>query len=309
MTGDLQPAIITTPGIYTLTAEEYHADPVPGGSLSSTGARELLDVYGGCPAKFRYHLTRPRPPKREFDLGNAAHHLVLGIGPTLVEVDAMDYRTKAAQRASAAARDAGQIPLLPHEMQQVQDMAAVLLDHDDAAALFAPGTGQPEASLFFDGKAWMTPAWPKGTGPVKRRARLDWLSHQRLPDGRLVIPDYKTARSSEPARFAKAVVEHGYHQQASWYIDAVAGVGMTDIGDDRPPAFLFVAQEKTPPYVVSVLELDPDALMWGRELNEEALRRYRHCRTTRNWPGYVQGIGMIGLPKYAEYSYEKMLDN
>jgi hypothetical protein len=306
----LTPTVINKPGVYAIPEEEYHADPVPGGSLSSSGARALLDVYadkwGGCPAKYHYWRHRPRPPKAEFDFGSAAHKLVLGIGPELVELDAMDRRKPATREEEERVREAGQIPLLPHEMALVEDMAAAINSNTDAMALFKPGTGQPEASLFWTGRAYANGPWTQGTGPVQCRARLDWLSHRFLPDGRLLIPDYKTAHLAEREAFGKAVKDRGYHQQAAWYIDALVGVGL--IEDPRDAAFVFVVQEKNPPFVVSVIELGPDTLMWGRELNEESLRRYRHCTTTGQWPGYTQGIAMVDIPKYAEYSYEKMLD-
>jgi hypothetical protein len=308
----LTPTVISKPGLYTtLSEEEYHADPVPGGSLSSSGARALLDVYadkyGGCPAKYAYWRHRKRPPKAEFDFGSAAHKLVLGVGPELVEIDAMDRRKPATRQAEEEARAAGQIPLLPHEMALVQDMAAAIHANSDAMNLFKEDTGTPEVSIFWQAKAYASGRWTRGTGPVQCRARLDWLSHQKLPDGRLLIPDYKTARLAEGEAFGKAVEKHGYHQQAAWYIDAVCGIGMAP--DPIECAFVFVVQEKDPPFVVNVIELGPETLMWGRQLNEEALRRYRHCTTTGQWPGYTTGIAMVDIPKYAPYSYEKMLDN
>src|SRR5258708_26204894 len=38
-------------GVYGIPADAYHADPIEGGSLSSSGARRLLPP--GCPALFR----------------------------------------------------------------------------------------------------------------------------------------------------------------------------------------------------------------------------------------------------------------
>jgi len=35
---------VTAPGVYDIPAEAYHADPVPGGSLSASGARDLLNT-------------------------------------------------------------------------------------------------------------------------------------------------------------------------------------------------------------------------------------------------------------------------
>lgn len=313
MTLELKP-LITEPGIYPdMPEEEYHRDPVPGGSLSASGAKLLLPP-DGCPAKFHYARHRPQAPRDHFDLGSAAHHLVLGVGPQPVELDFDSRRTNDYKDAAADARARGQIPLLPEQMAQVQDMALVLLDHPDAAALFAPGTGLPEQSLFWHEKFY----WQEPGGHIPprthlkprfwRRRRLDWLSHQRLKDGRLVIPDYKTTNSSEPNQFMKSVDKFGYHQDAAWSIDAVRAVGLVDPDDDRPPAFLFVAQEKTPPYVVTVIELPPDALMWGHELNKEAMIRYAESERTKRWGGYSDRIEMPALPKYAEYRYEEIVN-
>src|SRR5207248_11468429 len=87
--GDVQ---IVEPGVYDITNDVYHADPVPQGSLSSTGARQLTPP--NCPALFKWQLDHPEPPNSVFDIGTAAHKLVLGDGPQIVEVDADDWRSK-----------------------------------------------------------------------------------------------------------------------------------------------------------------------------------------------------------------------
>ena len=69
--------MIVDPGVYTLPADEYHADPVKGGSLSSSGARKILE----CPARFRWERDHPPVPTDAFNFGHAAHKLVLGAGP------------------------------------------------------------------------------------------------------------------------------------------------------------------------------------------------------------------------------------
>lgn len=314
MTTELTRTVITAPGIYPdMPEEEYHADPVPGGSLSASGAKLLLPPKG-CPAKFHYQRHRPPPPKDHFDLGTAAHHLVLGVGPEPVELNFDSRRTNKYKEAAAAARADGKIPLLPEQMAQVQDMAAAILDHSDAAALFTPGTGRPEQSLFWhDRFYWQEPGGhvPARTHGRKlwRRRRLDWLSHQHLKDGRLVIPDYKTTACSEPDEFMKSVDKFGYHMDAAWSIDAVRAVGLADPDDDRDPAFLCVAQEKDPPYVVTVIEMPSKALMFGRELNTVAMSKYAEAERTGRWIGYSDKIVQPALPKYAEYRYEGIIED
>ena len=67
----------------------YHADPIPGGSLSSTFARLLTQHV---PAKARERFTG-RKPTKAMNLGKAAHRQALGTGPTLI-VWQFDGRTK-----------------------------------------------------------------------------------------------------------------------------------------------------------------------------------------------------------------------
>lgn len=304
---DLTASVVDKPGIYTdMPAEVYHADPVRHGSLSSSGARLLLPPEG-CPAKFYDRITHPEAPKDHFDLGSAAHHMILGVGAQPRELDFANRRTDAYKDAAAEARAAGQIPLLPEQMEVVQDMASVMYDHPFAAALFTPGTGVPEQSFFWREDFW----WRGGDHQMHRRqlwrrARLDWLSQQRLKDGRLVIPDYKTAVSSEPNEWLRAALRHGYHQQAPWYIDALVACGLAEDKDEV--AFLFVVQEKTRPYPVTLIELPSDAMMWGRELNNKAMSVYAECRRTKHWPGYSEQIEMPAFPAYAEYLYEGIVN-
>lgn len=272
------------PGVYPdVTADEYHADPVPGGSLSSSGARKLLPP--SCPALYRWELDNGEAPKRHFDIGSAAHQIVLGSGPEIVVVDAENYRTNAAKAARDDARAAGRVPLLPDEHAQVTAMAAALRRHPVAAALLDPAGGRAEQTLI----------WRDAATGVMRRARLDWLPAPR-GQGRVIIPDYKTCVSAEPDELARAVHRHGYHQQGDWYL---AGAQALDLaGDDA--VFVFICQEKTPPYIVTVVELDATAMRIGKSRNRRALAIYRHCTESGQWPGYTDDIALLSLPPWAE---------
>lgn len=265
------------PGLYDIPAELYHQDPIPGGSLSSTGARKLVTE---CPAKFKYWLDHPQPHNKALELGTAAHKLVLDDGPELVLVDAEKWNTDDIKAEVAAIRAAGNIPLKRHQLEQVEAMAAELRADADAARLLEPGSGVAEQSAFWNDKG------------VWRRARFDWLRH----DGQIV--DYKTARSCRRQDLEKAFHEHGYPQQQEWYIDAGAAL---DVADPERP-FQFVLQEKDPPYLVVVTTCDPMARGIGRHLNEVALNTYAICRERGDWPGYLPNP-MTALPSWVERQY------
>lgn len=274
---------IDQPGVYDIPDAVYHADPIDGGSLSVSGARNLLPP--SCPARYAYERQHRPTPKPEFDLGHAAHKLVLGAGAELAIIEAADWRTKAAREARDDAHAHGLVPLLTHQHQQVQDMAAAIRAHPIAAELFDPDRMQPERSLF----------WVDAETEVWRRARIDAIS---TPDDQPVLVDYKTADSGDLDHISRALWNYGYAMQADWYADGAEILGVAPAG----ARFLLVFQEKDPPYLVTVVEPDAPARHIGRELNRRALEIYRDCTASGVWPGHTPAndIPLVSLPGWVE---------
>lgn len=273
---------ITKPGVYDLPADEYLADPVEGGSLSSSGARKLLAP--SCPAKFHHERQHPSEPTDDMEFGTIAHKEVLGVGPELVVVEAKDWRTKKAQEQAKEARERGAVPLLAHDYEAVQQMVKALRGHLVASRLFA--YGKPEQTL----------VWRDEDTGVMCRALVDWL---RDPGpGRMLVPDYKTTKCAHPDELAKSVFNFGYYQQAAWYL---AGVRALGLGDD--PQFLLACQEKTPPYLITIAQPDAMALRIGEHRNRQALQIYRDCAAAGVWPGYADEVVSVPLPAWAENRY------
>lgn len=279
--------VITEPGVYELDEATYHRDPVPWGSLSNSGAKMLLPP--GCPALFRYWTDNPRPPKKAYDLGHAAHRQVLGVGPEIICVDAADWRTKAAQQRRGRAHEIGAVPLLVADYERVQAMAAALRAHPFAGLLLDPDGARVEQSLF-----WADP----DTG-VTRRARLDVI--RRLPDGRTVVVDYKSTVSAQPEACSKAMHSYGYYRQGAWYLDGATTLCLAD----EDAAFLLVWQEKEPPHLVTVTQPNQFALNLGRDDSRRALETYADCVAAGHWPGYAEDIIPLALPRWVERQYEE----
>ena len=283
-----RPTIITEPGVYPdLRFEDYVRDPVPGGSLSNSEAKHLMPPKG-CPARFRWEKDHKRPPKREFEIGTAAHALVLGAGPMLAEIDAENWRTDRAKQDAEDARADGMVPLLPHEYQMVQDMAKALRGHRAAAALFSPDRGEVEQSLF----------WVDGPTGVMRRARLDHLPYPT--GGRAILADYKTCISADEQSCAKTMWDYGYHRQAAAYLDGARALRRAD--DEA--MYVIVYQEKTAPYLVHVFEVDAMALQIARDQNRAALELYARCAAEDRWPGW-EDVDLLGVPGWVENAYLK----
>ena len=262
-----------------LTAEQYHADKT---SISSTGLRELLEP--GCPAQFKHDRDNPRPAKKEFDLGHAAHALILGDGPPLEVVEGARWDTTAAKTKVKQLRAKGIVPLTEHEMEQVQAMADAIRRHPHAGPLFTPGNGIPERSIF----------WTHKETGVRVRVRPDWLIVR--PDVTVVV-DLKTTTDASPAAISKAIATYSYHQQGALYLDGVYAAGLAPEG----ARFLFVFQSKRAPYLVTVRELADQDQDIGRARNERALRIYADCFANDEWPdwtGPVTEIPQIGMPTW-----------
>ncbi len=256
-----------------LSEQEYHAHS----ALSCSGAKKLLPP--SCPAIFKWELDNGRPEKRAFDFGHAAHSEVLGVGQPLLVVDADTWRTKAAQEQQAAAYASGHVPLLAKEASVVKAMGDQLRRHPVAGALLQPGTGQAEQSVF----------WRDDQFEVDCRARFDFIT--TLAGGRTCIVDYKSSTTANPAVIGKRVADFGYMIQDHWYRDGA--VAALDVDD---PAFLFVFQEKTPPYLVTVVELDYEARRVGQILADRAREVYAECCATDTWPSYSNEVELVALP-------------
>lgn len=258
------------PGFHADIPEaDYHADR---DSLSVSGAKLILKA----PALFRWEQDHPRTSD-VFDIGSAAHALVLGVGAELVEVEADSWRTKDAKAAKDAAHAEGKTPLLTADLERVRAMADALSAHAGAMRLLEGG--QPEVS------AYARDEW----ADVLLRCRFDYLRDD-------LGVDYKTCADVSPDGFRNACARYGYDQQAAWYLDVAATLGH-DLED-----FAFIAQAKEPPYLVEVYNLDAEFIARGRARNRVAIDRYRKCLDTGTWPGHTgRPFTTLSAPKWALY--------
>jgi hypothetical protein len=251
---------ITEPGlVFDMDDETYHADPVEGGSLSSSLARRLTEHV---PAKaFAWHHNRQ--PTKTMNLGKAAHLLALGAGPEIV-VWQHDGRTKAGkeERAVVAEDVAAEriVAVTEAERAQVLGMVAALRDDPEVAAMLDAGT--PEVSVFWQERG----AWCRG--------RFDLLGD--------VGDDYKTTDDASAHGFERAMSTYGYHQQADFYLRGLRAIGHP--AGERP--MRFICQEKQAPYLVQVHTCDELAMEVAAALNDRAIDIFAASNASGEWAGY-----------------------
>ncbi len=243
----------------------YQAIP----ALSASGAH-LIERQ--CPAKYwhtsPFNSAAEKPePKNEFDIGSAAHLLLLEpheFESATVVIAAENYRSGVAQATRDQAREDGKIPLLTKEVATVRAMADAI-------------RADPVAGRFRDdGESEVVMTWTDAEFGIPCKLRVDQLPHDLVD-----LRDVKSAWTAHPEDFERSAWDHGYCQRAAWYLDGVESVTGT-----RPRFYWFVAVEKKPPYCCSVLKYTEADLEWGRLLNTLAKVQFVECMASARWPSY-----------------------
>lgn len=256
--------------ITAMSAEAYHADPCDRPSLSSSIANVLLTQ-----SPLHAWLKHPRlnPKYREiesarFDLGSAAHALLLEGEDRMVVVDANDWRTKVAQLERDDARAKGMFPILRHQFYDVTNMVAEARKFIETTEL---------AGIFERGKAEQVAVWTDGE--ISCRARFDWLT-----DDRKILLDYKSTDSADPETFIRQIGRMNYDLQAEFYSAAVEECAQVS------PTFVFLCQEITEPYSCSLVSLSNAYREIGKAKCAGAMDRWAKCLNTGQWPSYGPAI-------------------
>lgn len=289
------PASLVTvngPGIYdAMPAEQYHADPCAEPSLSASIAKVLCSS-SAAHARQKHPRLNPQHAEEEaghFDIGTAAHALLLEGESGVAVVDAPDWRTKAARAARDAARAAGKTPLLARVWADVQAMvnaARAQLDaHTDGGA-----------RMFTDGKPEQTLIWQEDNG-IWCRARLDWLRTVATRQ-RFACDDYKsTGTSANPDAWTRGLFSNGFDVQVAFHLRGVKVLTGADA------TFQFAVQETYPPFALSVVALGPDAMTIAEKKRLYAVEHWERCLRKNKWPGYPTRTCWAELPPWEETAW------
>lgn len=269
-----------------MNAADYHADPAPVPSLSSSIAKLLL--YRSPRHAWIAHpkLNPDYKPvfEAKFDLGSAAHALLLEGADRMVAVDADDWRTKAAKEARDVARIEGKHPVLAHQYADVQAMVKAchqaVADSEDLKGYTISGEG---------GISEHTVVWHEGE--TYFRSRIDRVSTDR----RLIL-DYKSTENAEPSAWMRTMMGLGGDIQAAFYLRALK----------NPDAkFVFIVQEVEPPYAVSFIGMPPAFVELGQRKVEHAIVLWKQCMASGQWPAYSNRVLWAEPPAWAQAQWDE----
>lgn len=287
-------------GIHAIAADVYHADPCAEPSLSASLAKVLLAQSPLHAWMCHPRLNRDAKPveKTSFDIGSAAHALLLEGGANVAVIDPAAYPAKngnipdgwtndAIRGARDDARSAGRIPVLKRDfgaMEQMRDAAMMAIDRCADLSGLRLDQGDAECSLIWqDSGIWC-------------RARLDWLSHDRE-----TILDYKTTTDATPKVFARQLPRMGYHIQEAFYRRGLRALTRGN------PHFVFLAQEIEPPFGCSFHAVDPSLAEIADAQVERAIRTWAQCLARDSWPGYGNRIHWCVAENWQMQEHEEML--
>ncbi len=263
-----------------IPADEYHSDP----ALSS-GIAKILIERSPAHAWTAHPALNPDwklEVEDKFDIGTAAHKLLLEGEDCIVEGDYPDWRSKEAKEFREAARALGRVPLLISQANRVREMVA--------QAQMQMLTWYEDLDLFQNGKPEQTICW-KDDHDVLCRARIDWLH-----DDHRAIDDYKTtSASSLPSKWERTMYGLGGDIQVAFYLR-----GLRNLTSGKLTTWRFVVQETYPPYALSVVTLAPSALALANDKVQTAIDLWARCMANDDWPAYPAKIASIEVPTWEE---------
>ena len=228
------------------------------------------------PEKFKYYQEHPEPATPALLFGAAVHKLLLepetfdeefAIAP---EVDRRTKDGKEAYNAFLAASDGKSVITLA-DYEKAAEMAQKALEAPFVKKLL---NGEHEKPFF-----WVDDLTGEGC-----KIRVDCIT---TIVGKPVIVDYKTTADASTDGFMRHALSFGYDFQAGMYCEGVERV------TGQKPLFVFIAQEKTPPYAVNILQADDLMVKRGYDIFRELIGTYHACKESGNWFGYLGAYNVI----------------
>lgn len=253
-------------------------------SAEGVSRSQLWRLREGSPEKFMYAEEHPEEPTPALIFGQMVHKLVLEpetFGDEFVIMPECDRRTKDGKAIwQDFLQGAGdRMPIKAEDYEKALGMRNALMENDLIVKLLS---GKHEVPLF----------WTDELTGEQCKVRLDCFTP--LSD-KVLIVDYKTTGDANTDPFIRSAINYGYDFQAAMYTEAVKRCM------EKEAVFIFIAQEKEPPYAVNVLAADQLLVQRGYDTFRELLGIYHECKVSGNWYGYLgpqNQINVLGLPAY-----------
>ena len=259
-----------------MTEKEYRA-------LDGISRSELWRLRES-PEKFKWFQEHPEPPTPALTFGAAAHKLLLDpntFNDEFAVLPECDRRTKAGKEQYNAF-------LEENDGKGILSLA----DYEKAQKMAEKAMCEPLVRKLLEGKREEPFFWVDDLTGETCKIRVDVILEL---GGRPIVVDYKTTMDASTDAFMRSAINYGYDFQAAMYAE---GIKQT-IGQQA--IFVFIAQEKTEPYAVNIMQANEEMMQRGYDIFRELIGVYHECKTTGNWYGYLgelNAINSLGLPAW-----------
>lgn len=277
------------PGVHRIPEADYHRDPCITPSASSS-ILKVMDTESPRHAWTRHPRLNPDyegENKAAFDLGTAAHALILGDDVGIEVIDADSFRTKDAKEARDNAYAAGRVPILVEKMAEVRALAEA----------FKAQLASSELGNFLENtEPQVTLVWEEAPG-LLCRALLDW--HPDNPHEAVFFGDLKsTTAGANPHGDGlwRRLNGTGADIQAAHYMRGLTAL----YGPNPRRRWIIPTIETTPPYALSLCEFSSSAMAQADYRLDHALARWKRCLDTGKWPGYPANVITVEPPPWIE---------
>lgn len=275
--------MINKPGIYEMSAAEYHADPAEIPSLSSSIAKAIISKspkhgwlahprLGGAKDEGEEETSDPSESKAKA-LGTLIHRLVLGKGAEIEVINEDAYRTNVAKAKRDLAIEQDRIPVLACKLPEAEAAAnACRKQLDDMGYDYVYRDGQKEVVIVWqENGIWL-------------RAMIDWLLIDETSKTAL-IRDLKTVgRSSHPRACKKQINDMAYDLSLCFHRRGLVAV-RPELAGRVKMAWDFL--EVKPPYATTPVEINGEWEMAAEQECERAIALWRKCTAENRFPFYT----------------------
>lgn len=233
--------------------------------------RSDLSYIAETPMHFKYHIEHPEEPSPALQFGQAMHTYLLEpdrFAEDVAVAPDVDRRTKEGRNQFALFLDLaeGKTVITGADLERIKGMRQALDENPDAVEIL-------DSAVSVETPFTWTDAITCETCKVK----VDMIANI---NGQPYVVDYKTTTSCADGAFERSCRRYGYDLQAGMYTEGV------NINTLEAHGFIFIAQEKEPPYVSRVYYCDEGFIEKGRRIFHDLLGRYHECRVTDRWEGY-----------------------
>ena len=235
--------------------------------------RSDLWVINTSPMHFKYRMDHEIESTPALIFGQAMHKRLLeplSFRDEFAVIPNVDRRSKAGKEAFDQFKEENEFKtwITEDQNEQISEMIKALWLNEDVKQI-----------LMGDNRTEMPFSWIDGETGEMCKVKSDILTYE---GGKPTIIDYKTTKSCADGAFERDARNYGYHFQAGMYCEGI------DLCTLEQHEFIFIAQEKTPPYVSRVYRCDRDFINAGRRKFHSLLRLYHECRMSDEWPGYPE---------------------